>query len=74
MAHLQGADIPVIGVLEREEGTETIFEEITSEKIPNLIKTEFANPRSQQTPSTRNMGGTKKPRTKAHHNQTVQNQ
>lgn len=39
MAQLQGANIHVIGVLEREEGTEIIFEEIMSEKIPKLIKT-----------------------------------
>lgn len=39
MAQLQGANINVNGVFEREEWTETMFEEIMAVKFPNLIKT-----------------------------------
>lgn len=55
MAQRQGVNLPVNGVLGRVEGTETIFEAILSEKIPNLIKTEFTNSGTQRTPNTKNM-------------------
>lgn len=61
MAQLQGANIHVIGVLEREEGTEIIFEEIMSENIPKLIKTVNLPIQVPREPQTRETWGDKSP-------------
>ena len=73
MAELQGANIHIIGVLEKDERTKAIFEEIMAEKFPNLVKTmnsQIQEPSKSHAPEI--WGETTY--TKAQHNQIVQDQ
>lgn len=71
MAELQGANIHITGVLEKDGRTRAIFEEILAEKFPNLVKTmksQIQEPRKSHVPEI--WGETTY--TEAQHNQIVQ--